>query len=82
MKCGIKSEIHNCTIRLMEFFNFSNGEIKFLEKLKIGRINVQYYLKKVDLPEVLEIKKFISKCEFIRLEQNDTQIEEIRGKLK
>jgi len=82
MKCGIKSEIHNCTIRLMEFFKFSKEEIKFLEKLKIERINAQYYLKKVRLPKVLEIKKFISKCEFIRSELNDNQIEEIRGKLK
>jgi len=82
MKCGIKSEIHNCTIRLMEFFKFSKEEIKFLEKLKIERINAQYYLKKVRLPKVLEIKKFISKCEFILSELNDNQIEEIRGKLK
>jgi uncharacterized protein (UPF0332 family) len=81
MRCGIKSEIHDCTIKLMDLFGFSVEEINFLEKLKRDRIQGQYYLKKVELINVLFIKEFILKCEEILNKLNDDLIKEIRGRL-
>ena len=51
MKCGIKSEIHDCSIKLMELFSFTEAEVEFMGSLKKKRIDVQYYLKKVELKE-------------------------------
>ncbi|MEA2003961.1 MAG: hypothetical protein U9O53_03295 [archaeon] len=33
MKCGIKSEIHDCTIELMDFFDFEAKDIEFITQL-------------------------------------------------
>ena len=82
MKCGIKSEIHDCSIKLMDLFDFFNKEIKFLENLKKKRINAQYYLKEVKLGSVLEVKNFILKCELILDDLNEGRINQVRGMLK
>src|SRR3989338_11135681 len=49
MKIGIKSEIHDCTIALVEFLEeegvIESGTSTMLEKDKDLRIDNQYYLK-------------------------------------
>src|SRR3989338_3388152 len=34
MKCGIKCEIHECSIELMALFDFTNEDIDYMRKLK------------------------------------------------
>jgi len=82
MKCGIKSEIHDCSIKLMALFDFSEEEIEFMVKLNKKRIDTQYYLKKVILEDDLAIKKFILKCELILDELKDKSINEVRRALE
>ncbi len=82
MKCGIKSEIHDCTIRLMSLFDFDQKEINFLEDLKSKRVDVQYYLKEIKFKDDLKIKNFILKCELILKELNFEKIDQIRSVLK
>ena len=81
MKCGIKCEIHDCTIKLMSLFNFSDSEVKFLERLKRDRIQGQYYLKDVSLKEIILVKKFILRCEEILNSLNEIEISKIREEL-
>ncbi len=70
-RVGVRCEIHDCTIELMEFFPFSDKEIGLIRELKEKRENAQYYvtdetrLKKVD-----EVKDFVLKCKEI-LEKED-----------
>lgn len=78
MKCGIKSEIHDCTIKLMNLFNFTKEEISFLEDLKSKRVDAQYYLKEIEFKDDLKIKKFILKCELILRDLNLEKINEVR----
>lgn len=49
MRCGIKCEIHDCTIELMGFFDFTDKERDFMASLKEDRIRAQYYLKNIQL---------------------------------
>ena len=81
MKCGIKCEIHDCTIKLMKLFDFSDAEIKFLEKLKRDRIQSQYYIKDINLGDVNPVKEFILKCEEILNSLNEGEINKIRGEI-
>jgi uncharacterized protein (UPF0332 family) len=78
MKCGIKSEIHDCTIELMDLFGFSEEEKSFLIDLKNKRINCQYYLKEDNVSGIEEIKNFILKCKEILIGLNKDKIDEIR----
>ncbi len=58
MKCGIKSEIHECTIEIARAFfggMIPDGRIKELENAKIQRINLQYYTDR--LVEESELKE-------------------------
>lgn len=59
MKCGIKSEIHDCSIALMELFGFSQNDIDFMKTLKSDRIDVQYYLKEIPLKDKNRVKDFV-----------------------
>ena len=79
MGCGIKSEIHDCSIELMKLFDFSEEDIVFMNDLKDKRINTQYYLKKVVVESVDEIKDFIGKCKEISAGLSSGKIDEIRG---
>ena len=65
MKCGIRCEIHDCTIELMELFGFTGDEVAFMKKLKDDRIQAQYYLKQVELKDQDGVKGFILKCKLI-----------------
>ncbi len=83
IKIGIKCEIHDCTIALMDLLGFDKADIKFLDSLKKERVDVQYYLEpsslSIDKNNVLE---FLNKCKEITKEMNDDKINEIRSKLE
>ena len=79
MKVGVKCEIHDCTIELMKVVSgFSDEDYDFLVSLKVKRIDVQYYLKKIVLDDLASVKNFVLKCDKIR---NTINLEEIRGKI-
>ena len=40
IRCGIKSEIHDCSIALMEVVGFDKEDVVFMEEMKIKRIDV------------------------------------------
>lgn len=82
LKCGIKSEIHDYSLELMQFFEFNEEEIEFLKKLKDLRKMNQYYLKRNILETKENVKKFISKCEEIISDLNSEKIEGIRIKIQ
>ncbi len=90
MKCGIKSEIHECTIEIARAFfgdMIPNDRIKELENAKIQRINLQYYTDRLveesELNEnmetagdfVMELKNVIGKID-------SESIEAIRRKIR
>jgi len=83
MKIGIKCEIHDCTIALMELLGFDKEEVKFLDSLKKERVDVQYYLKASSLSIVRnQVLEFLNKCREIIKEMNDDKINKIRIKIK
>jgi len=81
VKCGIKCEIHDCTIKLMELFDFDKKVQKKLIDLKKERIGVQYYLGTSKKDYFGFTKIFLEFCEVKFLELNDLKIIEIRNKL-
>jgi len=82
MNCGIKSEIHDCTIELMKILPFDTPSIEFMEKLKEDRIQTQYYLKNKEPPTEQHVKQFIITCKNIRTNITTPQIEQIRKTLE
>ena len=82
MKCGIKCEIHDCSLELIELFDFDINEIKYLKKLKGDRIQAQYYLKNIELEDELNVKKFVLKCKILLNNLDSEKIEKIRVKIK
>jgi len=76
MKCGIKCEIHDCTIELMNLLGFTRDDTDFMARLKEDRIQVQYYLKNIELKNEEDIKKFILRCKVL---SNDLNSEKING---
>ncbi len=83
VKIGIKCEIHDCTIALMDLIGFDKENIKFLDSLKRERVDIQYYL----LPSSLDIDKskvleFLNRCKEIIKDMNDLKIEKIRKEIK
>jgi uncharacterized protein (UPF0332 family) len=78
MKCGIKCEIHDCTLKLLELFDFKKEEIDFIKKLKEERIQVQYYISNPKEIESKKIKEFILKCRVIFDKITNNDIEKIR----
>jgi hypothetical protein len=78
MKCGIKSEIHDCSIKLMELFDFSNEDVVFMKKMKQDRINSQYYRMEIKLNDLNRVKEFIFRCERIYRDLDDGRINKIR----
>ncbi|MBU3924281.1 MAG: hypothetical protein KJ592_05155 [Nanoarchaeota archaeon] len=81
MKCGIKSEIHDCTLELMNLFDFLDEEKKFVKELKEKRIIVQYYLKNALIEDEEKISSFVAKCKEILYRLNSEDIENIRNKI-
>lgn len=82
MRCGIKSEIHECTIELMDLFDFTKDEKDFLGNLKDDRIQAQYYLKSIMLKDEDSVKNFILRCKVILSNLNTKSIGDIRKKLE
>jgi len=82
VKCGVKCEIHDCTIKLMEFFEFEKIVQEKLNDLKSERIGVQYYLGNSKKDYLGFAKDFLDLCEVKFLELNDFKINEIREKIK
>jgi len=82
MKCGIKSEIHDCSIALMSLFNFSESDVKLISKLKDLRIKNQYYLEKNVLEDIDGVKDFVLKCKQILNNLKDCDVEKVRGELE
>src|SRR3989344_4028837 len=77
IKCGIKCEIHDCSIELMKLMDsFSKEDYNFLSELKEKRIQVQYYLKKKTLDNLKPIKQFVLKCQEIAENINPKKIRE------
>jgi len=82
MKCGIKSEIHDCSIALMDLLGFEEKEINFLKDLKKAREGNQYYLKSNKLKDSEGIKEFILKCKEVSKSLNSEEIDKIREIIK
>jgi len=82
VKCGIKCEIHDCTLKLLNLFGFSDDVINKLFYLKKSRVGVQYYLKPSSKDYYDFAKSFFEDCEVKFLELNDLNIKKIRNKLR
>ena len=82
MRCGIRCEIHDCSLELMELFGFDIDETEYLKKLKGDRIQAQYYLKNIVLEDESNVKKFILKCKTLLSGLDSERIEKIRTKIK
>jgi len=79
MKAGIKCEIHDCTIELINVISGCTKEdYNLMLSLKEKRIQAQYYLKKVFIDDLKDIKSFIFKCREI---SESLDINELRGRL-
>lgn len=82
VRCGIKCEIHDCSLKLMPFFEFDNFSCDTLIDLKKERIGVQYYLNKSNSDYFEFTKTFLEICEIKFIELNDLQVQRIRNKIK
>lgn len=82
VKCGIKCEIHDCTIKLMDIFGFDSKIQDGLVDLKKERIGVQYYLGDSEKDYFNFAREFFESCEVKFIELNDFDVRDIRGKLK
>jgi uncharacterized protein (UPF0332 family) len=90
MKCGIKSEIHDCSIEvartiLSDFIQ--SDSIKEIESAKIQRINMQYYTDRIVDEKALDknVKtagEFVLKLKTVIDKISEEDIEKIRKKLK
>ena len=86
MKIGIKSEIHECTIKICELLEaekiLPKGYAKTLEEDKKLRIDNQYYLKnrsvKISYTEILD---YVLTIQDIKEKLSIEQIESIRRKI-
>ncbi|MFH0956957.1 MAG: hypothetical protein V1813_03770 [Candidatus Aenigmatarchaeota archaeon] len=82
MKCGIVCEIHDCTIELMGFFDFTGEEKRFMTDLKDDRIKAQYYLKKIVFGDEDKVKTFLLKCKTILNGLSSEKTESVRASIR
>ncbi len=90
MKCGIKSEIHECTIEIAKIVfgdMIPKNRIKEIESAKIQRINLQYYTDRLVEEEELENNMktagdFVMELKSIINDTRPDYIEKVRNKLK
>lgn len=91
-KCGIKSEIHDCTILLMQFLFVEEGLIEqhFYKELCLAkdmRIDIQYYVTE-ELDEnrlkldAATAREFVLKIEEVIEELSEEKIKLIREKIR
>jgi len=91
-KCGIKSEIHDCTISLMHFVFVEENLVEehFYKELQLAkelRVDTQYYVtEEIDLEKLKKdsetARSFVLKMEEIIESMTEKQIIEIRKKLE
>ena len=87
MKCGIKCEIHDCTIELCKLLEkegiLFNGFTEILEKDKELRIDNQYYLKNREVEiDYDKLTEFLLKTKKVLNSLNYDLIKRIRSLLK
>ncbi len=90
-KCGIKSEIHDCTISLMQFLFVDEKLIEqhFSKELQLAkelRVDTQYYVtEEIDLNKLKKdsetARSFVLKMEEVIENLTEEQIKLIREKL-
>lgn len=78
---GIKSEIHSCTIELLDYFTKLKPYKQFMIKLKNIRRDVQYYLKEPTDIDSSEIRMFINCCKYEIRECNNDKIVQVHKAL-
>lgn len=90
MKCGIKSEIHDCTVALVRYLfsgMLSPGAILDFGKSKEHRINIQYYVNKKLTEGMLKLDtdtapQFVLEAERLASSLTKDKIDELRQKIK
>lgn len=89
MKLGIKSEIHKCTIKIMESLSefYNKEDIKNMNNAFDLRNNTQYYVDKIiDQRLVSNLYNsaplFVAKTKNIIISLNEVKINEIRNRIK
>ena len=89
-KCGIKSEIHDCTISLMKYGFVDGGIIEEkcfeeLEEAKELRVKLQYYVAEHNSDEIREFseksREFVVKLNSVRNNMNKNDIKILRDKI-
>jgi len=78
---GIKSEMHDCTLALIDLFSFPEGQKKLIYTLKKEREEVQYYLAAPKNVDRIKVKEFVLKCKTILNQITTEDIEKIRKEL-
>ena len=63
----------------MGMIGFDKEDIKFMEKLKDDRTNVQYYLKEKELEDENKVKEFLLKCKNIG---NEIDVQMVMEKIR
>lgn len=77
-RIGIKSEIHDCTLKLLNYIEgFSEEQKRFIRKLKEKRIGTQYYLEPTKIDEN-KIYDFVLTCKNILNNLKPEDIKRIR----
>ncbi|MGM5482767.1 MAG: hypothetical protein ACQESF_04865 [Nanobdellota archaeon] len=79
-KIGIKCEIHDCTIELMNLLGLAEYK-DFLTTLKEVRIGVQYYLKKPKPIDEKKVTDFVLECKVNLDFLSQKKIDEIRDEI-
>ena len=81
-KAGIKSEIHECTLALMDLFGFSRREMRFLSELKGERVAVQYYLQQPKALDEKGVKSFVAACRSLLSGLSEDAVAQVRAVLR
>lgn len=82
-KIGIKCEIHDCTLELLNLIEGFDDKLKnFMIELKKERIDVQYYLKAPKPLDENQVKEFVLSCKSKISSITDDEISNIRDKIK
>jgi uncharacterized protein (UPF0332 family) len=91
MKIGVKSEVHECTIRMGRYLSengiLNKNLIDDIEKAKQTRVDMQYYVvKEFSVKEIKEnmeaARKFVLDVEKETMDLTTNQIENIRQQLR
>ena len=82
-KIGIKCEIHDCTLKLLNLIEGFDDALKnFIIDLKEERIDVQYYLKSPKPLDENQVKDFVLSCKSKIYSITVDEIAKIRDKIE